>query len=294
MNRRGPLQSTGYEGSTLTKDRMAIGPSEHVDAKLIQLFAEATQMLYAAVSAARTLPNDPDEKRNALQQILVASGAIAATEAEAMISLCSVDLCAPARIHARALGEIARRFLLLPKHPDIALQMYNSLEASRKELVAAVPKDHPVRKALDPHFADADSLTMEKIERGAYDGDDQSGGVIRSRLEAKALSKWNHADIVALADAGDRLRAAGERVRTTLVVDSDADLLLHRALGNVLAILHAMRVLFAVDIREALDRLIERHAAFVERFRAETEAYKERVAELIAAEQRVVEGDASK
>jgi hypothetical protein len=172
--------------------------------------------------------------------------------------------------------------------------MYNSLEASRKELVAAVPKDHPVRKALDPHFADADSLTMEKIERGAYDGDDQSGGVIRSRLEAKALSKWNHADIVALADAGDRLRAAGERVRTTLVVDSDADLLLHRALGNVLAILHAMRVLFAVDIREALDRLIERHAAFVERFRAETEAYKERVAELIAAEQRVVEGDASK
>lgn len=255
---------------------MAIGPCEHVDQSLVQLFAEAIQALYAAVSAARTLKKPPDVELYALQEILVASAAIAATEAEAVISLCSVDLCAPARIHARALGDIARRFLLLPNHPKIALQMYESLEASRKELLRKVPADHPARAALEPFFAAADDVTMEKIERRAYEGDDQSEGVFMSTYEARMLSKWNHADIVALADAGDRLLTGDERVRTTLVVDPDADLMIHRALGNVLAILHAMIQLFGVSMHEQVDGLLRRHAAFTDRFRAENNALRAR------------------
>jgi len=279
VKRRGELKSTGYTGSTLTRDRMAIGPCEHVDKALVAVFVEAIQLLYAAVSAARTLPPTDDPERNAIRQILVASAAIAATEAEALVTLCSFDLCAPARIHARALGDIARRGLLLPSHPDIALKMFESLEASRKELVRKIPKDHPARKAMEPLFDGAGSETMQKIEQGAYDGDDQSAGIFMGPYESNALSKWNHADIVALADAGDRLLGAGERVRSTLAVDSDADLVLHRGLGKVLALLHVMVELFGVQIRERLDELIARHATFVDRFKAETEALKLRMAQ---------------
>jgi hypothetical protein len=278
FKRRGELQSTGYQGSTFTKDRMAIGPCDHVDPALVAVFTDAVQLLYAAVSAARTLPKASDPKRNAMRQILVASAAVAATEAEALVTLCSFDLCAPARIHARALGDIARRFLLLPNHPDVALKMFESLEASRKELLRKIPEDHPARKAMEPLFADADSDTMQKIEHRAYEGDDQNAGILMGPYESKMLSKWNHADIVALADAGDRLLAAGERVRTTLVLDSDADLVLHRGLGKVLAILFVMVELFAVNIREQVDELVQRHAVFVERFRSEGEALKKRMA----------------
>jgi hypothetical protein len=49
VKRRGELKSTGYAGSTLTTDRMAIGPCEHVDKALIAVFVEAIQLLYAAV-----------------------------------------------------------------------------------------------------------------------------------------------------------------------------------------------------------------------------------------------------
>ncbi len=258
---------------------MAIGPCDHVDRVLISVFTDAVQLLYAAVSAARTLSKADDPKWNAIRQLLVASAAVAATEAEAQISLCSFDLCAPARIHARALGDIARRFLLLPKHPDIALKIFESLEASRKELLSKIPQDHPARKAMEPLFADADSDTMQKIESRAYDGDDQSAGILMGPYESKMLSKWNHADIVALADAGDRLLAAGEGVRTALAVDSDADLVLHRGLGKVLAILFVMVELFGVGIREKLDELIQRHAVFVERFRSESAVLKKRIAD---------------
>jgi hypothetical protein len=282
LKRRGPLQSTGYKGSTFTEDRMAIGPCEHVNAELIHVFQEAVALLWAAVSAARTLPNPEDPKQNALQQILVASCAIAASEAEALITLCSVDLCAPARIHARALGGIAQRLLLLPKHPDVALEMYSSLEASRKELVKKVPANHPARKLLEAFFAETGSATMEKIERSAYDKDELDDSVFFSSYESKALSKWNHADIVALADTGDRLLAAGTRVRTAVVVDPEADLMIHRAQGNVLAILYAMETFFRVEIHDRLDELMRRHAQFVDRFRAANEAMRERLAEVEA------------
>lgn len=284
LKRRGPLKSTGYEGSSLAKGHIAVGPCDHVDPTLVRAYVEALQVLYAAVAAARTLPEAVDPKRNAIRQIIVASAAIAATEAEAQVTLCSFDLCAPARIHARALGDIARRCLLLPRHPDLALKMFESLEASRNELVMKIPEGHPARKAMEAVLDDAGVATMEKLERGAYDEDDQTGGVFMGPFESKSLSKWNHADIVALADAGARLLAAGEAVRETLVVDSDADLGLHRGLGKVLAILHVMKTLFGVQIGDKIDELIARHATFVERFKSETEMLKRRMAEAVARE----------
>lgn len=277
------VESIAYEGFAFSKDRIAIGPCEHVDSRLIALFRDAVTLLYSAVADARALPTG-DEERDALQDLLVASAAIAATEAEAMISLCSVDLCAPARIHARALGDITRRFSLLSNHRDVEVEMYRALETARTELLESASDDRPSGNALEPLAVDAEAQAVERIERDAYDRDDQSEGVFMSAAEARMLNRWNHADVVALANAGDRLLAAGERVRASLVVDPDTDLLLHRAIGKALVILHIMAARFGLSIRERLDELINRHALWVERFRRESASLQTRIAELEKSE----------
>jgi hypothetical protein len=277
------VESIAYEGFAFSKDRVAIGPCEHVDSRLIALLRDVVTSLYSAVAGARALPTG-DEERDALQHLLVASAAIAATEAEAMISLCSVDLCAPARIHARALGDIARRFSLLSNHRDVEIDMYRALEAARAELLAGASNEWPGGNALEPLAVDAEAQAVERIERDAYDRDDQSEGIFMGAAEARMLTRWNHADVVALADAGDRLLAAGPRVRASLVVDRDTDLLLHRAIGKALVILHVMAARFGLSLRETLDELINRHALAAERFRRESTLLQARMAGLEKSE----------
>ncbi len=258
--KRGPLQAIGYRGSTKITGRVLVGPCEHVDATIVEIARDATQLLYGCVGALRTTDPHPNPKRHALQQILVASTAIAASEAEAVVTMFSTDLCAPGRIHARALGDLARRFRLLPLHLDAALEMYEALEVSRKQMVRKVDAEHPVRKIIDPMFENVDGKTMEAIERKAYEGDDQSESWFMDAYESTMLSKWNHADIVALAEAGDRLLAAGEDLRTAIVTTNDANVILHRAVGKMLVILDVLRQIFKFDIGADLDALIQRHA----------------------------------
>lgn len=265
------LQATGYPGSTSITGRMALGPCDHVDPSLVQLMAQMAQALYASAGAMRTLPPSGDDERRALSDILTASVAIAATEAETVATLCSLDLCAPARIHARSLGDLARRFVLLPNHRDIARRMYDASDASRRQLFATAPADHPARLAIEAAF-EGDATTMEQLERHAYDADDQSAALFITPFEARYLSKWNHADIIALVEAGQRLLGAGDNVRTTLVVDGGADFMLYRAGMAVFSILLAVKVLYGVEIQDRLDDFTARFNAFKGRFDAEADA----------------------
>jgi hypothetical protein len=250
---------------------MAIGPCEHVDAPLVQLVGQMAQSLYACAGALRTLISPADEERHALREILTASVAIAATEAEALVSLCSIDLCAPARIHARSLGDLARRFLLLPGHRDIAKQMYDAGDASRREMFRNAPADHPARVAIEATFQ-GDPVTMEILERRAYEADDQSSAVFMDRFEARYLSKWNHADIIALCEAGNRLLAAGDDVQRALGVDSSADFMLYRAGFYAYAILFTVKELYRAKIQEDLDDFLARLSSYKPRFDADAAA----------------------
>lgn len=229
------------------------------------------QVLYASAGAMRTVqPSDGDERR-ALREILTASIAVAATEAETLATLCSLDLCTTARIHARSLGDLARRFALLPKHRDVAKRMYDASDASRRQLFATAPVDHPARLAIDAAF-EGDATTMEQIERHAYDTDDQSAALFMTAFEARYWSKWNHADIIALVEAGQRLLGAGDNVRDTLVVDAGADFMLYRAGQAALSILFAVKLLYGVEIQDRLDDFTARLNAFKGRFDAEADA----------------------
>ncbi len=265
------LQATGYASTSSITGRMALGPCEHVDPSLVQLMAQMAQVLYASAGAMRTLPPSGEDESRALRELLTASVAIAATEAETFATLCSLDLCATARIHARSLGDLARRFVLLPNHRDIAKRMYDASNASRRQLYATAPLDNPARLAIEAAF-EGDATTMEQLERHAYDADDQSAELFMTAFEARYMSKWNHADIVALAEAGQRLLAAADNVRTTLVVDVGADAMLYRAVMAVLSILFVIRKLYGVEIQDRLDDFTARFNIFKASFDAEADA----------------------
>jgi hypothetical protein len=271
---RGPLKATGYKGPPDVKGKMALGLCETVDAELVGVFAELTQVMYAVASAARTIKDAPDPQRHALEQILVASLAIAATEAETAVTLYSFDLAAPAAVHVRSLGDIARRFQLLPAHRDVALQMYGALTSSRAELAKKIPSTHPVREAFTDILETAQGQrTMEAIEHDAYASVDTSH-VFISPLERRLYSKWNHADIIALADAGQRLLAADEDLRTALNGTPDTSTTMLRACEFVFAILYTAQALLGVK-GPPLDALLQRYAAIAERAHAQGNAQKD-------------------
>jgi hypothetical protein len=249
------LHATGYGGSTSVRGRIAIGPCENVDAELVQLLARMAQCLYACAGAMRTVTGTSENASKALLELLTASTAIAATEAETAASLFSFDLSATARIHVRALGDLARRFLLLPTHKETARRMFDASEASRLQLFRAAPEKHPARVAVEAAF-DGDATTMEQLERRAYDEDNQSTPIFMSAFERRYLSKWNHADIIALVEAGRRLLSASDDVRDKLVTDDIADFTIYRACIFALGILHAAKIKYGVGV-DQLDELTQ-------------------------------------
>jgi hypothetical protein len=238
--RRGPLKATGYEGDTLVNVQIPVGPFKPVDAEAMDLMRESIAILYAGVGAARTLKRSGDKEAIAFRDIIVSSAAIGATEADAFFLLASFGMLMPSHIHARSLGQIATRCRVLWKRKDLALQMAESLEASRKEVVNKVPDAHPVRRLMARLYEAVTGKTMETIERAAYTKAEKSQSFAQDALEVKVMSKWNHADITALADAGCRLLGAGANVQIALNYDPTFERTFHRAFSHVVSIIVAL------------------------------------------------------
>ena len=239
-HRRGPLKATGYEGDTLVNVQVPVGPLNPVDGEAIALMREAIALLYAGVGAARTIKRSGDKEAVAFRDVLVSSAAIAATEADAFLLLASYGMLMPSYIHARSLGQVATRCRLLWQRKSLALKMAESLEASRKEVVSKVPETHPVRAIMARLYEAVAGKTMESIERSAYTTADRSQSFAQDALEVKVMSKWNHADITALAGAGDRLLAAGPNVQGALHSDPNFDRNFHRAFSHIVSIIVAL------------------------------------------------------
>ena len=239
-SRRGPLKATGYEGDTLVNVQIPVGPFRPVDLEAMSLMREAIAILYAAVGAGRTLKRSGDKEGIAFRDILVSSAAIGATEADAFFLLASFGMLMSSHVHARSLGQIATRCRVLWKRKDVALQMAESLEASRKEVVNKVPDSHPVRRLMARLYEAVTGKTMETIERAAYTKAERSQNFAQDTLEVKVMSKWNHADITALADAGDRLLGAGANVQVALNYDPTFERTFHRVFSHIVSIIIAL------------------------------------------------------
>jgi len=264
LQRRGPLNTSNPLATNAVKGEMVIGPCRYVDKYPLDLLAQITQKLYAVVAAARTFePKDADERKNALHHVLVATLGIAATQAETIVTLVSCDLHKTAEVHIRSLGESAKRckFLLEDASLDVALAIFGSLEASRKALAGKVPAAHELREIVDKLYAEVNGPTMEAIER-RMDRTTEAEEFAISSFERTVFSKWAHSDIVALADAGDRIRGADEDLRKALNVDATIAGAVLRSITFALILLacgHAVKINTSADV-EGLAQKSEEYA----------------------------------
>ncbi|HEV2741455.1 MAG TPA: hypothetical protein VGU66_23040 [Candidatus Elarobacter sp.] len=71
-------------------------PGNNGDVELRSLVAAGIAALYSAVGSAQRAPRLNDDQRNAVHQLLVANGCLAASEADAFLNLISCGLEKPA------------------------------------------------------------------------------------------------------------------------------------------------------------------------------------------------------
>lgn len=245
---------------------------------LVKLLADLTAELYGSVAAARTFESK-DGKVNYRIETIIASSAIAATEAEAVVILCSVKRYRVAEIHIRALAEIARRVNVIYREPGFAKAIFDSLQQSRRALVEKVPTGHPAREFVLRFLPRVVVPTMRSLERKseALFKKHLEGGTV-SAYELEAWSKWQHGEIVALADAADAVRESRELLQEALHCSSRDDFvpLLHRACGFVLHLLYVLSWLGVQD--RNLEEFLKRFASFSGEIAAKTEALRKMLA----------------
>lgn len=230
--------------------------------KVLKLLADLTAELYGSVAAARTAERKGDDVDYRLETILSSCG-IAATEAEAIFVLGSGRRFRTAQIHIRALGEIARRCIVLFNEPEFAKALFASLQHSRKSMVEKVPAGHPVREFTLRFLPKQKAPTMRTLESDAkalFKKHDEPQTV--SAYELEAWSKWQHGDIVALADAAEMIRDSGEDLQDALNGSHNGDVvaLIHRACGFVLTLLYVLSWFGVQD--QKLDEYVQRFASF--------------------------------
>lgn len=276
---RGELRATNPEAPTHIN--VAIPQCGPVGAdsvgQLVKLLTELTAALYGAVAVARTFKTNDGNVNYGLETI-ISSSAIAATQAEAMVILCSAKCYRVAEIHLRALGEIARRVIVIYREPAFAKALYDSLQQSRRALVEKVPAGHPIRDFVLKFFPQTHATTMRGLERKSDElfKKHEEGGTLLL-YESEAWSKWQHGDVVALADAADVVRVSDTQLQEALHCSkNDHVALLHRGCGFVMTLLYVLSWLGVEGVD--LDGYLRRFASFSDEIKAKTDAIKRIVA----------------
>lgn len=136
------------------------------DQRLAKLFGECINVLLSAIRYARALRTSSDQEENALQQLTISTGAIAAAEAEAILTLVTAGDSSAARIHLRTLGECDLRLRAYRADTAFALRLYRSLVASQREALKHID-DEQLRKNVEELFQRAsETATDRKLTGG--------------------------------------------------------------------------------------------------------------------------------
>jgi hypothetical protein len=203
---------TGVAVPTLA-GQYALPAGNNSDRDRRELLAGVFVALYCAVGSAQAMPRQDDPERNAVHQMVVASAALAASEAESYLTLVSAGLESPAFVHLRSLAETVRRLVICRRDPALALRLYGTAEAEWLRLVAPmkIPNVPPPAKGQE---------NMREVERSAEFGkakaDVQAAYHVLSDTEWKMWSKRTHGDIYALVDVSQKLAARGDDVRAAI------------------------------------------------------------------------------
>lgn len=175
-----------------------------------ELLASVFVALYSAVGSAQEMPRQVDPARNAVHQMVIASAALAASEAESYLVLASLGLESAAFVHLRSLAETVRRLVICRRDPNLALRLYQTAEAEWLRLVSTmkipgVPA--PVKG----------QQTMRDLERTVdftrAKDEVQAAFHVLDDIEWTMWSKRTHGDIYALVDVSQKLAVRGTDVR---------------------------------------------------------------------------------
>jgi hypothetical protein len=190
-----------------------VPPEGNGDRDRRELLAGLFVALYSAVGSAQAMPRPGDPERNAVHQMVVASAAFAASEAESYLTLVTAGLEAPASVHLRALAETVRRLVICRGDPALALRLYETAEVEWLQRMA--PLNLPNVPAPPKG-----KKTMRDVERTAEfskaKADVQAAYHVLDDVEWAMWSKRTHGDIYALVDVSQKLSARGTDVRAAI------------------------------------------------------------------------------
>jgi hypothetical protein len=218
----GPLLASNPRAKPFVTSAMPIGTSNAVDGVVINALDDVRKTLYGAVAELRTHRAADDDARF---HLLVPLLAIAAAETDAVVTLVSSGIQRPADVHVRTLGQCARYAYILeqPEQALLCTQLRDSLSASRKEHSKRLERTEDQRDLSSELYSgvDGDSFkSLEKLISNALKNDEKQSTRPRPALltaaESIGLSKWAHADVLALHDAARGIKTDTTDLRNSL------------------------------------------------------------------------------
>jgi hypothetical protein len=241
----------------------ALPPGDHGDRDHRELLAEMIAALYSMVGSAQRVGDLDDDQNHAVRQMLIASGALASSSADAFLVLMSQGLEGPALIHLRSLGEIATRIALCVDNPDLAVALYASWPATFGKLAASL-----LSGDLKPQAGDK---TMQQLERLPQFEAAREKVLAELRLprdaEAAVNSKRAHGDIYALVAVSIELAKRGPDIRAAINIEQPPGLAwrihMTRAMGIALVAATWIRKVVGLDDDGRLQALAERYDAML-------------------------------
>ena len=203
---------TGVAAPTLAGE-YALPAGNNGDRDRRELLAGVYVALYSAVGSAQAMPRQDDPERNAVHQMVVASAALAASEAESYLTLVSAGLESSAFVHLRSLAETVRRLVICRQYPALALRLYGTAETEWLRLMAPLN----VRNVPRPTKGQEN---MREVERSPEfckaKADLQAAYHVLGDMEWKMWSKRTDCDVYALVDVSQKLAARGDDVRAAI------------------------------------------------------------------------------
>lgn len=255
--------TTGGEKPVSLNVEIAVGPVRP-SPDPVAILSYAIRALVATIAAGRSKASSADPKECAIEQLTLATAALAAVEAQALLAIVTLGLPAAARVHLRSLGDCALRSRIFREDPSLAQNVYQSLVATQRDLAKHLTdQSDPTIARLDEQMAMAvQDKTDLKLTNKILEETKKTGKVM-TKLEFAAWSKWSHADIVALAEVATRISAgAAERLIPAAADDGGGVHYILRATHFIMAILLSLRPI--VDTDEAFDNLLAAMAPFAD------------------------------
>lgn len=213
----------------------ALPPGTHGDLNRRELLASLIAALYSAAGSAQRAELSDDHELHAVHQMVIANGALAASEADAFLRLISVGIEAAAQIHLRALGEMTRRIVLCRQYRSLALELFNTSAPAWTRLAAKLGIS--TASEYDQTVKDMRSQENSQVFKDARN-DIIKRFHLLSDVEWVYFSKRSHGDIYALVEVSQNLRIRDadvyRAINKVLPEGKGANILLDRVIGFAL------------------------------------------------------------